>query len=104
LLQNGLVIGPVADRGATTVEVGSGNELVLRERPGYTPELYIGPTARLVVKKSGWLQAQPHTKVTIAGQLLLEDGAYFDQDASVEVQTFGRGRLQTSPPANSAQC
>lgn len=95
LLQNGLVIGPVSSRGAASVEVGRGNELVLREQPGHAPELYIGPASRLVIRKGGRLELQPHTKVTVAGKLVIEDGAYFYQAAQAEVQTVGRGQLRS---------
>jgi len=94
LLQSGLLIGPASGRGAATVEVGSGTALVLCEQSGQLPELYIGPTSRLIVKRGGRLAVQSHTKVTIAGQLVVEDGAYFDRDALAEVQTVGRGQLQ----------
>lgn len=94
LLQNGLLIGPTAGQGAASVEVGPDNTLVLRGQPGRTPELYIGPAARLVVRRGGRLEIQPHTKVTIAGQLVVEEGAYFDQSAQAEVQTTGHGRLR----------
>ncbi|RZK89372.1 MAG: hypothetical protein EOO62_36220 [Hymenobacter sp.] len=81
------------------MEVGRGNELVLCGQPGRTPELYIGPAARLVVQRGGRLVIQPHTKVTIAGQLVVEEGAYFQQDAQAQVQTIGRGQVMVSPQA-----
>ena len=96
LLQNGLIIGLAVSKGAAHVEVGSGNELVLREQPGRVPELYIGPASRLVVKRGGRLVIQSHTKVTIAGQLVVEEGAYFQQDSQAEVQTVGSGKLQVA--------
>jgi hypothetical protein len=99
LLQNGLLIGSATSKGATSVEVGSGNALVLREQPGHTPELYIGPAARLVVKRGGRLEIQPHTKVTIAGQLVVEEGGYFVQSESAVVQTVRNGQKQVSPGA-----
>jgi len=103
LLQNGLIIGSATNQGAASVEVGRGNELVVQEQPGHTPELYIGPASRLVIKKGGRLRVQPHTKVTIAGQLVVEAGADFDQAASVEVQTVGRGRLQLQPASSAGR-
>jgi hypothetical protein len=99
LLQNGLVIGPATSKGAASVEVGSGNALVLREQPGHTPELYIGPAARLVVKKGSTLEIQSHTKVTIAGQLVVEEGGYFIQSPQADVQAVGHGRVKLIPPA-----
>ncbi|MBJ6145298.1 right-handed parallel beta-helix repeat-containing protein [Hymenobacter sp. BT559] len=102
LVQNGLAIGLAAGRGAATVEVGSENELVLCEQPGRAPELYIGPASRLVVRRGGRLHLQPHTKVTIAGKLTVEAGAYFEQDASAEVKTIGRGQLQLPAPTSNA--
>jgi hypothetical protein len=99
LLQNGLLIGSATSQDATSVEVGSGNALVLREQPGHTPELYIGPAARLLVRRGGRLEIQPHTKVTIAGQLVVEEGAYFTQSESTTVQTEGRGQKQISAGA-----
>ena len=98
LLQNGLLIGSPTSKGATSVVVGSGTELVLREQPGQAPELYIGPAARLVVQRGGRLEIQPHTKVTIAGQLVVEAGADFDQAAAAEVQVIGHGKWLGPPP------
>ena len=94
-LQNGLLIGSVA--GAARVEIGSGNELVVREQPGRTPELYIGPASCLVVKRGGRLVLQPHTRVTVAGELVVEEGAYFSPDPAAQVLTAGKGRLRLGP-------
>ena len=94
-LPAGLVVGR-----AGRVLVGSGSTLVVAEQAGQVPELYIGPAARLVVKKGGTLEIQPRTKVTIAGQLVVEDGASFYQDPLAEVKTTGQGRLQLSPSAS----
>jgi hypothetical protein len=94
LLPAGLMMGR-----ASRIVVGTGSTLVLSERSGKAPESYIGPGARLVVKKGGTLEIRPHTTVTIAGQLIVEDGAVFSQDPSAEVHTTGRGRLQVSPSA-----
>lgn len=80
---------------SSSVVVGAGSALVLSEQAGQAPELYIGPDARLVVKKGGRLEIQPHTKLTVAGQLVVEEGAYFNQDAQAEVQQVGKGKLQT---------
>lgn len=103
LLPAGLAIGRSPSGGRASVEVGADNTLVLSEQPGQTPELYIGPNARLVVKKGGVLEIQPRTKVTIAGQLLLEDGAYCYQDPQAEVVTVGQGQLRASPHATRAR-
>jgi len=92
LLPAGLVAGQ-----ASSVVVGVGSTLVLSKQTGNMPELYIGPGARLVVQKGGALEVQPYTKVTIAGQLVIEDGAVFFQDPTAEVHTTGRGRLHLSP-------
>ena len=88
LLPAGLVVGR-----SGSLLIGVGSTVVLSEQVGKVPELYIGPAARLVVKKGGTLEIQPHTKVTIAGQLVVEEGAYFHQDAQAEVQKVGRGQL-----------
>ncbi|MFD1871449.1 right-handed parallel beta-helix repeat-containing protein [Hymenobacter bucti] len=99
LLPNGLAIGQAAGRKATSVEVGLDNILILNEAPGKEPELYIGPGAQLFIKKGGALEIQPHTKVTIAGELIIEDGAYFFQDPQASVKTAGRGQLRVAPGA-----
>ncbi|TVT41788.1 hypothetical protein FNT36_10220 [Hymenobacter setariae] len=93
LVQNGLTIGQPGARGAARVLVGPDNILALKQVPGKEPELYIGPQAQLVIKKGGALELPPHTQVTIAGQLLIEDGAYFFQDPQAKVITTGRGKL-----------
>jgi hypothetical protein len=99
MLQNGLAIGQPSGRKATSVEVGLDNIVTLHEVPSKEPELYIGSGAQLVIKKGGALEIQPHTKVTIAGQLIVEDGAYFFQDAQAQVTTTGQGKLQVAPGA-----
>lgn len=90
-LPAGLAVGR-----AGSVVVGAGSTLVLSEQAGEVPEVYIGPGARLVVQKGGTLELQPHTKVTIAGQLVIEKGAYLHQAPLAEMQTTGRGRVQRS--------
>jgi hypothetical protein len=89
LLPAGLVVGR-----AGSMIIGAGSTVVLSEQVGKVSELYIGPAARLVVKKGGTLKVQPHTKVTIAGQLVVEEGATFMRDAQAEVRQIGKGRLQ----------
>ncbi|MCI1189448.1 right-handed parallel beta-helix repeat-containing protein [Hymenobacter sp. DH14] len=101
LVIGGLDIGrqPARARDSAKVIIASSNALVINEMPGKVPELYIGPTSRLVVKKGGALEILRHTKVTIAGQLVVEDGAYFFRDPLAEVVTTGKGRLRVSPKA-----
>jgi len=89
LLPAGLVVGH-----SGSVLIGAGSTVVLSEQVGKVPELYIGPAARLVVKKGGTLEIQPHTRVVIAGQLVVEEGATFIQSAQAEVRQIGKGRLQ----------
>jgi hypothetical protein len=102
LLPAGLDVGRTS-RGRADVVIGADNALVLSEQPSKIPELYIGTNSRLTVKKGGALEIQPHTKVTIAGQLLVEDGAYFYQDPQADVQAVGAGQLQVSPQAIKAK-
>ncbi|MGI4733585.1 MAG: right-handed parallel beta-helix repeat-containing protein [Janthinobacterium lividum] len=99
LLPGGLRIGQPAKGGRASVVVGADNVLVLSEQLTKNPELYIGPNSRLVIKKGGALEVQPHTRVTIAGQLLVEDGAHFYQDPLAEVRTIGKGTLRVNPQA-----
>ncbi|WP_210516755.1 right-handed parallel beta-helix repeat-containing protein [Hymenobacter terricola] len=101
LVPGGLDIGrqPAHPRDSASVVVGAGNALVINELAGKISELYIGPTSRLIVKKGGSLEILRHTKVTIAGQLIVEDGAYFFRDPLAKISTTGRGRLRTSPGA-----
>ncbi|RYY18503.1 MAG: hypothetical protein EOO36_08000 [Cytophagaceae bacterium] len=89
LLPAGLVVGR-----SGSVVIGAGSTLVVSEQAGKVPELYVGPTARLVVRKGGTLEMQPHTKVTLAGELVVEEGAHFVRDAQAEVRQIGKGRLQ----------
>lgn len=97
----GLDIGrhPAHARDSASVILGSNNSLVLNDLTGSIAELYIGPTARLVIKKGASLAVLRHTKVTIAGQLLVEDGAYFFLDPESPLTTIGRGRLRLGPRA-----
>jgi hypothetical protein len=101
LVVGGLDIGrqPARTRDSASVIVANSNALVINEMTGKVPELYIGPTSRLVVKKGGALEILRHTKVTIAGQLVIEDGAYFFRDPLAEVAVVGKGRLRVSPKA-----
>ncbi|MGI4866868.1 MAG: right-handed parallel beta-helix repeat-containing protein [Janthinobacterium lividum] len=100
-LITGLDIGrqPTRSRDSASVVIGANNTLLLND-PGYlTAELYIGPTSRLVIKKGGSLEVRPHTKVTIAGQLVVENGAYFSLDSQAQLTLVGRGRLRLAPQA-----
>jgi len=97
----GLDIGrsPARTRDSASVIVGAQNALVIQNIDWGVAELYIGPTARLVLKKGASLEVQAHTKVTIAGQLLVEDGAYFYVDPATPVTMVGRGQLRLAPRA-----
>ncbi|RZK24009.1 MAG: hypothetical protein EOO56_03085 [Hymenobacter sp.] len=97
----GLDIGrsPARTRDSASVVIGPGNSLTLPDFGWRITELYVGPTSRLVVKKGAALEVGLHSKVTIAGQLVVEDGAYFFADASSPVVTVGRGRLRLAPKA-----
>ncbi|MGI4874648.1 MAG: right-handed parallel beta-helix repeat-containing protein [Janthinobacterium lividum] len=99
LLNNGLEVGrqPAHPQDAATVLVAADNALVLNETAGRVPELYIGPTSRVTVKKGGSLEILRNTRVTIAGQLVVEDGAYFFVDPLAKVTAVGKGRLQVGP-------
>ena len=101
LLPGGLDIRRLSIRSEATagVVVANGNTLALPTRPGQLTELYIGPYATLTVEKGGALELMPHTKVTVAGQLVVEDGAYFSRDKLSEIQAVGAGELRVSPTA-----
>jgi hypothetical protein len=97
----GLDIGrnPGRARDSATVVIGPGSTLILNEPSWQPSELYIGPTSRLVVKKGGSLQLLPRSKVTLEGQLIVEDGAYFFLDPQASVVPAGRGKLRVSTKA-----
>jgi hypothetical protein len=97
----GLDIGrnPARARDSATMVVGAGNALVMNEPIWQPSELYIGPTSRLVIRKGGSLQLLPRSKVTLEGQLIVEDGAYFYLDPQASVVPVGRGKLRLSPKA-----
>ena len=84
-LPGGLTVGPAAAGAPASVEVGAGTSLVLPELAGQTPQLAIGPAARLLVRRGGTLVLAARTKLTIAGQLLVEDGGHVSQDPRAEV-------------------
>jgi hypothetical protein len=95
-LASSLDLGRPPGRGAASLVVGADNVLVVSAKNEKITELYIGPIARLVVKKGGTLEIRPHAKVTIAGQLVVEEGAHLVQDPQADVRTVGQGRLQMS--------
>ena len=97
----GLDIGrnPARTRDSASVVLGSGNSMVINDLGWTVTELYVGPTSRLVIKKGASLEVAGHTKVVIAGQLIVEDGAYFFVDPSTPITTVGRGRLRLAPKA-----
>ncbi|RZL16276.1 MAG: right-handed parallel beta-helix repeat-containing protein, partial [Hymenobacter sp.] len=97
VVQSGLTIGSLG--GGARVEVANGNVLVMKGQPNRVPELYIGPTSQLVVKKGGALIVEASTKVLIDGQLVVEEGAYFYQDPQAEVRPGARGQLRLAPGA-----
>jgi len=99
LVQGGLDIGrrPARARDSATVVVGPGSAMVINEMIGNAAELYVGPTSRLVVKKGGALEVLRRVKVTIAGELLVEDGAYFFLDPLAQVAVVGKGRVRLAP-------
>lgn len=99
LVQGGLDIGrqPARLRDSAQVVVGADNALVVNEMPNNVPELYIGPTSRLIVKSKGALEILRRVKVIIAGQLIVEDGAYFFLDPQAQVTLVGKGRLRVAP-------
>lgn len=100
-IQSGLAIGRLGGRasGAARVEVAAGNVLIVKGQAGRVPELYIGPTSQLVIKKGGALVLAAHTNVLIEGQLVIEEGAYFYKDPQAEVRAGGRGQLRIVPGA-----
>ncbi|WP_166648079.1 right-handed parallel beta-helix repeat-containing protein [Hymenobacter sp. UV11] len=97
----GLDIGraPAHSRDSASVILGPGNSMVINDLGWTVTELYIGPTSKLVLKKGASLEVAAHTKVTIAGQLIVEDGAYFYTDPSAPVTTVGKGRVRLAPRA-----
>lgn len=100
LAWGGLEIGrrPARTRDLATVIVSADNALVMSDT-GSKTALYIGPNSRLVVKKGGALEILRRAKVTIAGQLVVEDGAYFFRDPLAEFTFTGKGKLLVSPKA-----
>lgn len=102
LAMGGLTIGrnPRRARDSASVVIGADNALVLDQgQAERISELYIGPTSRLVVHKGGALEILRYNKVIIAGQLVVEDGAYFFCDPLAQVALVGQGRLRVGAKA-----
>jgi hypothetical protein len=97
----GLDIGrrPARARDSASLVIGPRSVLVMKEPIWQPSELYIGPTSRLVVKKGGSLQLLANSKVTLEGQLIVEDGAYLFVDPKATIVPTGRGKLRVSPNA-----
>ncbi|QKG58644.1 right-handed parallel beta-helix repeat-containing protein [Hymenobacter sp. BRD128] len=87
-------------RPGASIVVEAANELVLAAQAGQTPTLYIGPGSRIVVRKGGLLELQPHTRLVLAGELVVEEGARFYQDPLAQTQLVGRGRLRVAANAS----
>lgn len=85
---------PAHVRDSALVTLAADNILVLNDILDKQTELYIGPTSRFIVKRGASLEVLRHTKVTIAGQLIVEGGAYFFRDPLAEVTTTGQGKLR----------
>lgn len=100
-LINGLDLGraPAHARDSASLVIGAANSLTLHQTYSPRPELYIGPTSRLVVKRGGALVVEASTRLTIAGQLVVEDGAYFYLDPGATLTTVGRGRTRLGASA-----
>jgi polygalacturonase len=97
----GLDIGrnPARSRDSAAVVLGVKNSLYISDLGYAVAELYIGPTAKLIIKKGASLGVAGHTKITIAGQLIVEDGAYLFVDPNTPINLVGRGRLRLAPKA-----
>ena len=95
----GLDIGrdPGRSRDSASVILGPGNSLIINDLGWTVTELYIGPTSKLVLKKGASLEVAGHTKVTIAGQLVVEDGAYFFVDPRHASNNRGPGTPAAGP-------
>ena len=79
------------------------NTLIVSGKASIASKLFIGSAFRLLVPKGSALELLPRTKITLAGQLLAEAGAYFYQDPLADVQVEGRGQLQVAPNAIRAR-
>ncbi len=90
---------PARPGDSVCVAVGDANALALATAPGDTAALYIGPAARLVVERGGALELLRYARVTVAGQLVVEAGAYFFRDPRAVVRTVGRGAVRVAPGA-----
>lgn len=104
-VQSGLVVGRLDGRAssAACVEVAAGNALIIKGPNGRVPELYVGPTSQLLIKKGGALVLEARTKALIEGQLVVEEGGYFYQDPQAQVSAGARGQLRLAPGAIRSQ-
>ena len=93
-LPGGLTVGA-----AGSVVVDADNKLTMNKLMGQPPTLRVGQGARLLIRRGGALALAPRAKVVLAGQLVVESGAYLYQDPLAEVQTQGGGRLRVEPGA-----
>ncbi|WP_161599525.1 right-handed parallel beta-helix repeat-containing protein [Hymenobacter nivis] len=92
--------GPVLPTDSARVVVGAGHALALAAAaPGDTATLYLGPNARLVIERGGALELRRYAQVVVAGQLVVEPGAYYAHDPLATVRTEGRGEVLVSPAA-----
>ena len=100
-LVNGLDVGRelTHPRDTASLIIGASNQMTLHQTFISSPELYVGPTSRLVVKKGGALEILANTRLTVAGQLIIEDGAYFFADPQAVVSATGRGQLRVGAGA-----
>ncbi|AMJ65577.1 right-handed parallel beta-helix repeat-containing protein [Hymenobacter sp. PAMC 26628] len=92
--------GPGRATDSAQVAVGAGHTLALAAaEAGDTATLYLGPTARLVVERGGALELRRYARVVVAGELVVEAGAYYARDPLATVRTVGRGQLRVSSAA-----
>lgn len=105
LVSGGLELGrqPAQRRDSANVLVSADNALVFTATPDKTPALYVGPNSRVVVRKGGALELLRQTEIVIAGQVVIEDGAYFFRDPQANVRFVGKGRLLVGRKAIAAK-
>jgi hypothetical protein len=104
LVPGGLAIGaPAARATSAQLVVGAANALVVAAVTDGKPALYIGPGSRLVIKKGASLELLHNARITIAGQLVVEDGAYFFRDPQAHISLVGQGQLRVAPQAINAK-
>lgn len=93
---------PARPQDSARVVIGAANVLALDAQKQGGTELYIGPTSRVLVKKDGALELLRSAKITIAGRLEVEKGAYFFCDPAA-ISTVGQGKLLVAPGALRAK-